>query len=448
VTSKIGDQNEAIAAYQTALEICTRLVADNPGNYEARLASIHKQLGVLLDYNGKTDEGIEHLKLALKTWTGLQNGNPDDLGYRGEAADTCRWLAWVHKRIGKPDEARPWYKRGIEAFEKVIAESPDSPQFRRGLAGCLMGISGVQKPDEAVASLKTAEEILLINKGLAESQELATVYRRLAIRQNEVGQRNEAMRTCKKALALSEQLAAENPDVLHLRGAIANACSKLASLHAYAGQYEAAKSLYERAIEVNEAIVAAHPTRVQVTVGLGIDRGNLAWLLATPPNPVLRDAERAVELAKKAVSLQSQRHGQCHLRMQGIAEYRSGDFEAARDSLTKSLTGSPSCEGHYPGFRFFLAMTHQQLGERQEALTWHSKAVEWMEKYDPEDDLEEEKLRQFRAEAAELLGIEDEATEHNTTESESPNKDITESDERNADTQTPEETEKERHDPR
>jgi hypothetical protein len=49
----------------------------------------------------------------------------------------------------------------------------------------------------------------------------------------------------------------------------------------------------------------------------------------------------------------------------------------------------------------FLAMTHWQLGERDEARQWYGKAVEWIEKHQSDDD----QLRRFRAEAAQLLGV-------------------------------------------
>ena len=50
---------------------------------------------------------------------------------------------------------------------------------------------------------------------------------------------------------------------------------------------------------------------------------------------------------------------------------------------------------------FFLAMAHWQLGEKDEARQWYDQAVEWMEQKQPDND----ELRRFRAEAAELLGI-------------------------------------------
>jgi hypothetical protein len=46
-------------------------------------------------------------------------------------------------------------------------------------------------------------------------------------------------------------------------------------------------------------------------------------------------------------------------------------------------------------------MAHWKLGHQEAARKWHDQAVEWMEKNQPKND----DLRRFRAEARELLGI-------------------------------------------
>ena len=50
---------------------------------------------------------------------------------------------------------------------------------------------------------------------------------------------------------------------------------------------------------------------------------------------------------------------------------------------------------------FFLGMAHWQLDHKDEARKWYDEAIEWMDKNQPQND----ELRRFRAEAAELLGI-------------------------------------------
>ena len=77
---------------------------------------------------------------------------------------------------------------------------------------------------------------------------------------------------------------------------------------------------------------------------------------------------------------------------------RAGDWAAAVVALDKS------CEVWQGGDIFdwlFLAMAHWQLGEKEEARKWFDQAVEWIDKNKPQDD----DIKRFRAEAAELLGV-------------------------------------------
>ena len=77
----------------------------------------------------------------------------------------------------------------------------------------------------------------------------------------------------------------------------------------------------------------------------------LAWLLATDPNPNARDPGRAVNWAKKAVEL-APNEGNFWNTL-GVAHYRAGDWKAALEALEKSMklrNGGDSSDW------FFLAM--------------------------------------------------------------------------------------------
>jgi WD40 repeat protein/serine/threonine protein kinase len=123
---------------------------------------------------------------------------------------------------------------------------------------------------------------------------------------------------------------------------------------------------------------------------------NLAWSLATHPDPRLRDPRRAVALAKRAVELGPE-SGRFRNTL-GVACYRAGDWEAAIAALEKSME---LLAGGAESFNtFFLAMAHWQLGEKEEARRWYDRAVAWMDKNQPQND----ELKRFRAEAEAVLG--------------------------------------------
>ena len=80
----------------------------------------------------------------------------------------------------------------------------------------------------------------------------------------------------------------------------------------------------------------------------------------------------------------------------GVAQYRAGAWKEAIKTLTKSMElRNQGDSSEY----FFLAMSHEQLGEKIAARKWNDRGVQWLEKNKPQDV----EFKRFRAEAAELL---------------------------------------------
>ena len=121
---------------------------------------------------------------------------------------------------------------------------------------------------------------------------------------------------------------------------------------------------------------------------------HLAWLLATCPDPRLRNPVEAVSLAKKAVE-QEPKQGR-YWNCLGAAHYRARQWNAAVDAFNRSMELR---EGGSTIDWFLLAMAYWQLGDKVESRKWYDKAVKWMEKNEPEDA----EQRRFHLEATALL---------------------------------------------
>jgi tetratricopeptide (TPR) repeat protein len=124
---------------------------------------------------------------------------------------------------------------------------------------------------------------------------------------------------------------------------------------------------------------------------------SLAELLATCPDARLRDPKRAVELAKDAVELAPR--SSWAWQVLGWARYRTGAWKDSIAALEKSIELREDGGGSFQWF--FLAMAHWQVGNKEQARKWYGRAVEWADRIQPADA----QLRRFRAEAAELLGL-------------------------------------------
>src|SRR5262249_32471126 len=128
-----------------------------------------------------------------------------------------------------------------------------------------------------------------------------------------------------------------------------------------------------------------------------ICHNELAWLLATCAEAKFRDPKRAIELAKQAIALSPNERN--YWNTLGVAHYRAGNWTDAVAALERAMEldgGGHGCDW------VFLAMSHWQLGDKDAARKWYDQAVEGMEK----NHWQRELLGGFRAEAAELLGVE------------------------------------------
>jgi tetratricopeptide (TPR) repeat protein len=189
------------------------------------------------------------------------------------------------------------------------------------------------------------------------------------------GRRDEAITCFKEAVAAGREVIRLNPDEPDRRRGFINVLR-------HHGLYKELEAEYREAIRLRPDDPVPH--------------NDLAWLLATCPDPKLRDPKQAVEQAQKAVELAP--NTGAFWNTLGVAQYRNGDWKAANEALMKSTqlrNGGDSCDF------FFLAMAQWQLKEKDKARTWHDQAVAWMDKNSPQD----EDLKRFRAEATALLGL-------------------------------------------
>ncbi len=165
------------------------------------------------------------------------------------------------------------------------------------------------------------------------------------------------------------------------------AWSSRGSAYAKLGQYDKARADFETAVK----LPPANPWTCN----------DLAWFLANCPETKLRDPARAAELASKAVQLAPQDANSWNCL--GVAQYRTGQYQAAITALDRCLTLSQGGDGAQ---LFFLAMAHGKLGHRDEARKRHHDGVAWMEQF--KEPLEKDRsiaadMRRFQSEADAVL---------------------------------------------
>ena len=253
-------------------------------------------------------------------------------------------LGRILAAAGRVPEAEQWYRKAVNLLDQAADESPQSVYPRMDLA-------------------RTLPHLADLLKGL--------------------GRREEALGIRRRVIHIYETIKANYANDAEHRRNLAVSYLDLARLLCEFGRHAEAAAPYRKALETEED---------DATVN-----NDLAWFLATSPEPCLRTTSprtRAVRLAMKAVTAEPESAN--YRNTLGVAYYRNGDDKAAIGALETSMrmqAGGDSFDW------FFLAMAHWRSGDRAKARMWFDRAVEWMDRHKPHDD----ELCRFRAEAEAML---------------------------------------------
>ena len=259
-----GNVDEAITHFQKALQI-------SPDN-----AVAHNNLGNALLRKGSVDEAITHFQKALQI-------KPDYA-----AADNNLGIALLRK--GSVDEA-------IVYYQKALQIKPDYAEAHYNLGNALLRKGNV---DEAIVHYQEALQI---------KSDSAEAYNNLGNALLRKGSVDEAITHYQEALQIK-------PDYAEAHYNLGNTLFRKGSVDEAIVQYQKVLQIKPDSAEVHNNLGSALLKRgnVQEAIhqylrALEIDpdfagaENNLAWVLATCPQALLRDGNKAVELAQRANQL-------------------------------------------------------------------------------------------------------------------------------------------------
>jgi tetratricopeptide (TPR) repeat protein len=363
---KLGQHDKAVGDLSRALE----LDPNHAGAWYSRAAA-YQNLGQPLKALADSAKAIELDPADAMAWTNRGNAY-------GALGELDKALADFAKAIERnPKLVLAWYNRGVTYAglgqpDKAVADFARAidldPKFALAWYGRGNAYRRLNQPDKAIADLSEAVRL--------DPQSAPAWYMR-GVAFLDLSQWDNAVSDLSRFIAL----APNHPQLAQAYLLRAQAHTRLAHLPQARADYEMVLKLApSNAAAVNE----------------------LAWLLATCPEPKLRDPARAVELAKKAVQL-APKDGNCRNTL-GVAHYRAGDWKAALAALDQSMDlrqGGDAVDW------LFLAMAYRQLDNREEARKWFDRAVQSLEKNSTlaKDPAHAEELRRFRSEAEDVLEL-------------------------------------------
>jgi len=315
-------------------------------------AEAHNNLGNALLQKGQTDEAILHYKIAISIKPDYFNAHNNlgkallDKGLVDEAIIQFQKAlvikpdnAEVHNNLGAALCQKGQVDEAIVCFQKALVIQPDFAD-----AHCNLGNALVQKgqSDEAILQYLTAiglkpdyfdahnnlgnalldkgqvdEAIIQFQKALVIKPDNAEVHNNLGTALVQKGQSDEAIVYFQKALAIQpdnaeahdnlaqvllqkgevEAAIAQSREALKIRPDYANAHKNLGAALFQKGQVDEAIIQFQRALAIQPGLVEAQD-------GLT----HIAWVLATSPDPSVRNGTKAVELARQTDGLSGGRN--------------------------------------------------------------------------------------------------------------------------------------------
>ncbi len=354
-----GKLDDAIAAYRQAIE-------HNPND-----AAFHYNLGVALAEQKKWDDALAAYRKAIKLDPKFAPAH-HNLGVAlaeqkklDEAIDAYRTaikldpkFAPAHHNLGIALHHEKKLDEAIAAFRTAIKLDSKNAWAHHSL-GCSLATQG--KLDDAIAAFRKAIDLDPKN---------VNAYRNLGLALKVQKKLDEAIDAYRKAI---------EPDQKDARGYFG-----LGKALEDQGKLDETIACFEKAVELDANWAVAHNA--------------LAWLLTNCREVKLRDPQRGLVVARKAVDLAP--YSAFAWQMLGWAHYRAGDWKASIETLEKSCALDNPKGGD--AFQwFFLAMAHWRLGDKDKAREFYDRAVQWTDKNQPNN----EDLRRFRAEAAGLLEL-------------------------------------------
>ena len=444
IHEQLGQEEQAFAAYQRALAISLKLADELPEDPDCRrnLARSYSSLGgVFLGRLNWSSARIPEVQQAyaeaLRLQEQLVREFPANLEDKRDLGFTYFRLGYMQlfSLGGPPAVAEQAVGRALKIREELVAARPSEFLYRQELGmslgnlGNLLTWTGRYQDAEEVVRRELEVRRQLLDDFPTEPRArhyMADAYMDLAILRNSTGKLREAVEAYRQELSLRKKLAAEFTNLVLNQGMLAWRSIELGDALRNIGAQDEAIAAYEQAITASKEVIRLRPHRVfsylcwrraLARMGDGkeavaaweqaVERGaenadvanEVAWFLAITSELPIRNPEKAVQLAKKAVTRAPQKGN--FWNTLGVASYRAAQWKDAVAALEKSI--ELRSEGDSFDW-FFLAMAHWQLGEGEKASQYFDRAVQWMEKNKPQDE-EHEQLRRFRAEAATLLGV-------------------------------------------
>ena len=278
--SKLARQSQGDPALQRELAEAYLKVGDLQGNpYEPNL--------------GDTQGAVRSYRKALAVSAALVRADGTDAQARRYLARSDQSLGEVLAQLGKATEAVGYVRQATEIFATLNAGAPRDRDLRVALAnayqslGDLQGHGELQNLGDRAGALDSYRRAVAIFDAMAAENPAdqkgrgggAVLRIRIGDMQHAQGDLDAALENYRGALQRAQSLAAEDPGNDRFRRILALGHRKLAELQSEQGDLAGALQNVRSTADITRALAAADPGNAQASANLALSLTSLAGLL-------------------------------------------------------------------------------------------------------------------------------------------------------------------------
>ncbi len=316
VYSHQGRYKQAEDIHEEAIEIERRTLGDEHPHTVARMNT----LGEIYRQQGRYDEAEQLLLKTLDIRRRVLGGE------HAETGSSLSHLGNVYVSQRRFDKAERLYRDALGIRRRVLG--PEHPATLGTMDNLAVAISGQDRDAEAE---ELHNEILEIRRRVLGPEHPDTLKSILnccksAFRQ---GQYDKAEQISRDAVDIHRRvLGPEHPETLRTINNLAVALSRQ-------DRYAEAEQLHRNVFEIRRRLLGPeHPDTLSSRDTLTGICSHLSWQSSTSPDPTQCNPQKAVEWARKAIELRSEKAN--HWDKLGVALYRNGQLDEAIEALEKA----------------------------------------------------------------------------------------------------------------
>jgi serine/threonine-protein kinase len=402
IREKLGQNDEAEAAYVRARDLYQQLATDFPGEpqYRQYLALSHNNLGNLLNAAGRQRGAEQALRDAIKVRQRLAADFPAEPRYRYDLARSYNNLGNVLKDSNRAAAAEQNYRDALKLCQQLTAERPAVRPYQQELArsrdnlGNLLSAAGKKRAAEQLFrdAIEVRQRLAADPSAMPEyRQALAIGHLNLGVLLGDTERPREAEQAYRDALKVSQRLAADYPAVPEYRKILASIHNNLGVVLRKTERWPEAEQAYRDALKLLQQLVDYFPDVADYHYKVASTMVNLADLLRLGKQPQLarQQLEQAVGHHQAALKAnprhRAYRQSFCNNRRTlGDTLIDLGEHAAAADTAVQVVKAAVNPAGDiYHAARIFarcvpLAEHDAQLPESQRkelAQTYADRAL-------------------------------------------------------------------------